>query len=164
MNHSNKWNVPNKGGGAGGGSRSAAAHSFHSCWNCEQDACNLRICKKPKDQNRIANHKRHYLDKQEEKGGSRGGYRDNNNRGRDPPKSGEETSTPEYQRNKWEKQGMHLVNGQLLLNCKSCGTNRTHGSRSHESWTKNPSAYKMNANHPYLVATKELAALSTKPN
>ena len=34
MNHSNKWNVTNKGSRAGGGGRKAVAHSFHLCWNC----------------------------------------------------------------------------------------------------------------------------------
>ena len=41
--------------------------------------------------------------------------------------------------------------------------NQTHGSNSHRSWAQNPSAYKMSATHPYLVATRELAAMSVKP-
>ena len=131
INHSNKWNVANKGGGASGGGRRAVAHSFHSCWNCEQDDCNLCICKKPKDQNCIAKNKMQYLDSKEDTGGKRGGYRGDRNRGQDPPK-GEEMSIPEYQRKKWEKQGMHLVNGQLLLNCKSCGMKT-------DSWFPRPS-------------------------
>jgi len=61
MNHSNKWDVANKGDDAGGGGR-RAAHVFNSCWNCEQDDCNLRIRRRLKDKNRITKNKTQYLD------------------------------------------------------------------------------------------------------
>ena len=39
MNHSNKWNVANKGGGAGGSGGSR--HLTNACFNCEEQDCNL---------------------------------------------------------------------------------------------------------------------------
>jgi len=57
INPSNKWNVANKDGDASGGGRRAAC-VFNLCWNCEQDDCNICICKKLKEQNRIAKNKR----------------------------------------------------------------------------------------------------------
>ena len=58
MNHSNKWNVANKGGGAGGGSGGGGSrHLTNACFNCEEQDCNLRICKKSLDDRRIERNK-----------------------------------------------------------------------------------------------------------
>ena len=61
--------APGRGGAGGRGRR--AAHSFHLCWNCKPDDCNLCICKKPKDQNPIAKNQMQNLDNKEENGGKR---------------------------------------------------------------------------------------------
>jgi len=144
MNHSNKWNVANKGGGAGGGSGSGGSrHLTNACFNCEEQDCNLRICKKPKDDRRIEKNKKAYHDKKVSRengnrGGSNGGgsNRYGNYKGNNGGK--EEKVGPESQRKKWDNQGLHLVNGELMLHCKTCGYNDTHGSGGHVKWQSNP--------------------------
>ena len=134
MNHSNRWNVANKGGGAGGGGGSR--HLTNACFNCEEQDCNLCICKKPMDDRQIDRNKKAYHDKKASREkGNRGGSNNGgsnrygnykgNNAGR------EEKAGPESQRKKWDSQGLHLVNGDLMLHCKMCRYNDTHGPGGH---------------------------------
>ena len=41
-----------------------------------------------------------------------------------------------------------------------CGFNNTNGSGKHRQWAKDPSAYRLTAQHPYVVENQKLAALS----
>ena len=49
------------------------------------------------------------------------------------------------------------------MSCKTCGLNHTHGTNSHVKWAKDPSAFRMNANHPWHTVSKERGALVVQP-
>jgi hypothetical protein len=49
-----------------------------------------------------------------------------------------------------------MVNGTLMLSCKTCGYNTTHSTKFHGAWAENPASFKLSANHMYEREKKRI--------
>jgi hypothetical protein len=56
-----------------------------------------------------------------------------------------------------------MVNGVLMIHCKTCGYNTTHGTKLHETWSANPSSFKLSANHMYEREKRKLGLSAQNP-
>lgn len=56
-----------------------------------------------------------------------------------------------------------MVNGSLMIKCGTCGLNLTHGTKHHKAWAKNPTSFKLAANHFYVVEKARLGQGSSAP-
>ena len=140
-----KWNIQNRGGGGG---RIAMTAVPPRCWNCGKEGCNVKQCKQPKDRARIDANKAKWEAERKaarQKKGSNGGGTNS----QQPAASG-----ADYQRKKWESQGLVMVGDILMCKCKTCGPNFTHSSRKHDEWKAG--RWTMPANHPLYVCNREL--------
>ena len=69
---------------------------------------------------------------------------------------GGRSNNGDYKRKQWAAAGLHKVGNKLIMNCRNCGNNMTHGSSSHHKWAANPSAYKLGSSHPLVRHNKDL--------
>jgi hypothetical protein len=129
----NKWLTTSKQNIAG------IVAAVNACWNCGEEGHGVGKCTKPKDQARITKNKEAF---QKSKRGSNISGRSTGKKG----KGGNEKD-PDYQRKMWANSGIHVVNGTLMLNCKTCGYNTTHSTEFHGQLAKNPAFSKLSANH-----------------
>ena len=161
LNVSGRWSIPK-------GHKYAAA-----CWNCDAEDCNVRICKKPKDERKIAANRKKFLD-------------DKNRRNEDGKRQGThgKGGGNNYSRDKWgaPKEGepsIRWAQGQPYAFCnrkcngKPCGWNTNHTTKFHTAakrdttWTVNDLA-KLSPSHPLVnalasVASGELPDTSSPP-
>jgi hypothetical protein len=61
----------------------------------------------------------------------------------------------------WEAAGLHMVNGSLMVKCKTCGLNSTHTTKFHAMWETNPSSFRLPPTHMYVTEKARLAAASS---
>lgn len=132
-------------------SAAAAGESSTDCWNCGGSGHMAGECPKPKDPATYNRNRKAFRDALQKKRDARSG----NGGGKEKSKSG-----ADYQRKLWDKKGLSMVNGTLMVKCKTCGFNTTHSTKYHDDWSSNPSGFKLKANHPY---TQECAKLGISP-
>ena len=129
----NKWLTTTK--------QNVAGAAVNACWNCGEDGHGVGKCPKPKDQAQITKNKEAF---EKSKSGANTGGKSSNKKGK-----GDKEKDPDYQRKVWANSGIHMVNGTLMLSCKTCGYNTTHSTKFHGAWAKNPASFKLSANHMY---------------
>lgn len=135
------WNKTTKGGPHAG----AAAGGLPTCWNCGKPGCSVRNCPQPLDQAKIAKAKKEWWERRNSRQSGGGGGGTNGGRPAKPSGSG-----PDYQRKVWEASGIHLVDNVLMIKCKKCGLNCTHGTKHHSSYMANKASFKLPDDHPYV--------------
>lgn len=138
------WLVHGKGGGSGKG-----GYYANPCFNCDE-AHSLHDCTKPKDDARIAKNRNDYMEKKKREGRPNVPRKNNSN------SKGDRSNNGDYKRKQWAAAGLHKVGNKLMMNCRDCGNNMTHGSSSHHKWAANPSAYKLSSSHPLVRHNKDL--------
>ena len=138
------WLVHGKGGGSGKG-----GYYANPCFNCDE-AHSLHVCTKPKDDARIAKNRNDYMEKKKQEGRNNVPRKNNSN------SKGDRSNNGDYKRKQWAAAGLHKVRNKLMMNCRDCGNNMTHGSSSHHKWAANPSAYKLSSSHPLVRHNKDL--------
>jgi hypothetical protein len=129
--------------------------TVNACWNCGEDGHGVGKCPKPKDQARITKNKEAF-----EKSKS---ARNTSGRISGKKDKTEKTKDPDYQRKVWANSGISMVNGVLMLHCKTCGYNTTHGTKLHEAWASNPSSFKLSENHMYERERKKVGQSGQNP-
>jgi hypothetical protein len=122
--------------------------AVNACWNCGEDRHGISKCPKPKDQARITKNKEAF---DKSKSSANTGGKSSNKKGK-----GDKEKKPDYQRKVWANSGIHMVNGTLMLSCKTCGYNTTHSMKFHGAWAKNPDSFKLSANHMYEREKKRI--------
>jgi hypothetical protein len=127
----------------------------NACWNCGEEGHDVGKCTKPKDQARITKSKEAFEKSKRgcTAGGRTSGRKDKNEKMKDP----------DYQRKVWANSGISMVNGILMIHCKTCGYNTTHGTKLHEPWAANPTSFKLSANHMYEHEKKKLGLSGQNP-
>jgi hypothetical protein len=131
-----------------------------ACWNCGAEDHSCGACPKPKNQDTINKNKKAFMEKKSA-GRRDGGRGTRPPRGSDKPKDGKDKSDPNYQRKVWEAAGLHMVNGSLMVKCKTCGLNSTHTTKFHAAWESNPSSFRLPSTHMYITEKARLAAASS---
>ena len=53
-----------------------------------------------------------------------------------------------YNRKKWDAQGLSMINGVLHINCKQCGPNIMHSTGLHKTFVEQGSSFKLASTHP----------------
>ena len=142
------WNKAARGGG---NALQAIVDAVDVCWNCGQKGHRAQRCRKPKDPVAYARNKKAWMDQKakNDSGNSNGGG--GTGKAHDIDKS-----TPEYERKQWHANGCIMKDGVLYMNCRVCGLNTNHSNRQHEDYAKNPTSFKMSANHFYVKECKRL--------
>jgi hypothetical protein len=135
-------------------SQRALVNAVNICWNCGAQGHAAGNCPKPRDNATFEKNKKAFYDNRRSKEGQAGGDR----RGKKGGDKNKDKSSAEYQRKVWANQGIAMVNGSLMVNCKSCGFNTTHSTKFHDLWAENPTTFRLSANHSY---TKALASLGS---
>lgn len=153
LNLTNKWNIP----------QNHRADVFvTTCYNCGSPDHTSDKCPLPRDEAKITKAKEARAKAVKEgRGGGRGGSgRGSSGRGghgggrggdrqntRD--KWGTHGSPSNPSSNKASGDGVEKRNGSWMMNCKSCGWNKTHTSGYHGEWSRNQSTFKLPSTHVF---------------
>eukprot|EP00956_Cyclotella_meneghiniana_P028265 scaffold65213_cov39-Cyclotella_meneghiniana.AAC.4 len=131
--------------------------TVNACWNCGEEGHGVGKCTKPKDQARITKNKEAFEKNKSGRntggGGRTSGKKDKNKK----------TKDPDYQRKVWANSGISMVNGVLMIHCKTCGYNTTHGTKLHEAWASNPTSFRLSESHMYEREKKKLGQSGRNP-
>ena len=153
---SNKWNIAKKGGGGHRTYKASNEPEFKEgcCWNCGKKGCRPKKCDKPEDK---ARQQRCYEAwKKAGRPGSKPGSGNTSNKTTPPVAS--PSSTAERQRKAWASSGIHMHNGVLMANCKTCGgLVDSHTTKTHAEWAKDPVNFWLPDNHAFMIAKAKLS-------
>ena len=128
------------------------------CWNCGKEGCRPKACDKPQDK---ARQSRCY---EAWKKAGKPGYKSKPGAasGGGKPAVANQSSNTERQRKVWGACGIHMVNGALMANCKSCGgLVPSHTTKTHDEWAKDPNNYKLPNNHALVIEKTKLSGGNT---
>ena len=153
-----KWNMAKKGGGGGGHKAYKAsadpAYKDGVCWNCGEEGCRPKTCKKPQDKARQQRCYEAWKKAGKPKQGSASDKK--------TPSVASPSSTTERQRKVWGASGIHMHNGVLMANYKTCGgLVSSHTTKTHAEWAKDPANFRLPDNHALMIEKAKLAKGST---
>eukprot|EP00956_Cyclotella_meneghiniana_P009509 scaffold13164_cov56-Cyclotella_meneghiniana.AAC.1 len=131
--------------------------TVNACWNCGEEGHGVGKCPKPKDQARITKNKEAF-EKNKSGRNTSGGTRTSGKKDKS-----EKRNDPDYQHKVWANSGISMVNGVLMLHCKTCGYNTTHGTKLHDAWSSNPTSFRLSENHMYEREKKKLGQSGPSP-
>jgi len=142
------WNVPTTG--------------LNPCFNCDDPNHGVGNCPHQKDQKKIAENKKKFIEAKKAKQGSGGGGDGGKTwpgrkRGNSSNKSGKGDKKGKTSGSKGgSENGVHLVDGRWMCLCKKgCGFNLTHTTGFHEAWSQNTAGFSLPATHVFVKKQRE---------
>ena len=145
----------------------AARTSFNfKCFNCGGFGHGVRDCKKKKDQAKIDENKKKFVEaKKAEGGGASFTKRSNNSKSnKGKKKKAAKNSGNQAPTKPGESNGVHMVNGKFMCKCnKGCGLNMTHTSGFHDAWAlcvQNNVPFALPASHKFSEVNPSVGGTS----